>query len=253
MGDHKEFWEQRWAANRLQDLLNTHRDGRLGEFDEIFTRYLPKDLPILEAGCGLGQLVMALHSRGYHVEGVDYAAQTVARVKNVAPELNIRVGDVYNLDVPDGTYGGYISIGIFEHNPDGPIEGLREARRVLHQNGRALIAVPYLNAQRRKWLRAVPETERSTLDNGLSFYQFYYSSEEFSHLLRQSGLDVIEIYPYGVYAGLTRDFVLGRWLHARSFFAWRIHRRVTRLCSQAPLWARWRWAHMLMFVCRRSS
>jgi SAM-dependent methyltransferase len=148
IGEHREHWEERWSRGRIRELLAQASSGSLDDFEGLFTTYLPRDLRVLEAGCGLGQLVMALKSRGYLVEGVDYAAQTVATLNEVAPELNVRVGDVYNLDVPDETYGGYISIGIFEHNPDGPQKGLSEVRRVLDPRGVALISVPYLNQKR---------------------------------------------------------------------------------------------------------
>jgi SAM-dependent methyltransferase len=245
----REGWEARWSSHSLEDLLESYASGELGEF-EIFSQYLPKALPVLEAGCGLGQLVMALSARGYQVEGVDYAEQTIHRLKAIAPQLNVRVGDVYALDSPDNTFGGYISIGIFEHNPDGPLRGLSEVRRVLHPKGVAFIAVPFLNRKRQKLIRQCSIAENGILDNGFQFYQYYFSKEEFEGLLKKAGLKVIEIYPYAVYSGLTRDFALGRRLHERAFFFWQINRRITRWCRNAPKWARWRFAHMIMFICR---
>ena len=252
MGEHREHWEDRWAQGRIRELLAAASSGRLDEFEWLFTHYLPRDLPVLEAGCGQGQLVMALNSRGYLVEGVDYAAQTIGVLNEVAPELNTRVGDVYNLDVPDGTYGGYISIGIFEHNPEGPQKGLSEVRRVLNPRGVALISVPYLNTQRQKLLRRVPVAESTKHANGLQFYQYYFAREEFERHLRESGLEVIRLWPYALYSGVTRDFAVGSWLHSRKFFNWRIHRRITKWCRDSPEWVAWRWAHMLMFVCKRA-
>ena len=252
MGEHREHWEERWSQGRIRDLLAEASSGTLHEFDELFTQYLPRDLPVLEAGCGQGQLVMALDRRGYLVEGVDYAAQTIGLLNEVAPELKTRVGDVYNLDVPDGTYGGYISIGIFEHNPEGPQKGLSEVRRVLNPRGVALVSVPYLNTRRQKLLHRVPVAENPKHANGLQFYQYYFAREEFERYLRESGLDVIRLWPYSLYSGLTRDFTVGSWLHNREFFNWRIHRRITRWCRESPEWLVWRWAHMLMFVCKRA-
>jgi len=252
MGEHREHWEERWSKGRIRELLADASSGKLNEFDGLFTQYLPRDLPVLEAGCGQGQLVMALDRRGYLVEGVDYAAQTIGVLNEVAPELKTRVGDVYNLDVPDGSYGGYISIGIFEHNPEGPQKGLSEVRRVLHPRGVALISVPYLNTRRQKVLDRVPVAENAKHANGLQFYQYYFAREEFERYLRESGLEVIRLWPYSLYSGLTRDFTLGGWLHDREFFNWRIHRRITRWCREVPEWVGWRWAHMLMFVCKRA-
>jgi len=251
MGDQQIYWEKHWSQREIGETLAAHSRGKLDEFEGIFTRYLPRDLPILEAGCGLGQLVMALSSRGYQVEGVDYADQTIARIHTAAPELKVRVGDVYNLDVRDNTYGGYISIGIFEHNPVGPLAGLQEVHRVLHPLGIGLISVPYLNHERQKWLRWAPIASGSVCSNGVEFYQYYFSRQDFEARLHEAGLKVIEVFPYALYGAITRDFRLTQLLHEQKFFFWQIHRRITRWCREAPEWIRWRWAHMLMFVCRR--
>jgi SAM-dependent methyltransferase len=251
IGNHRVYWEQRWSQRAIRETLAAHSKGKLEEYEGIFTRYLPRDLPILEAGCGLGQLVMALSSRGYQVEGVDYADQTIARIQTAAPELNVRVGDVYNLDVRDNTYGGYISLGIFEHNPAGPLAGLKEVRRVLHPLGVGLISVPFLNRERQKWLRRAPVATNPVSSDGVGFYQYYFSSQDFEARLQEAGLQVVEIFPYALYGAVTRDFGLTQWLHEQKFFFWQIHRRITQWCREAPAWMRWRWAHMLMFVCRR--
>jgi SAM-dependent methyltransferase len=251
-GNGQHTWEERWSKRQLRETIASFRSGKLEEFDHIFTRYLPRDLPVLEAGCGLGQLVAALDARGYHIEGVDYAEETVSRIREAAPDLNVSVGDVYHLDVPSESYGGYISIGLFEHNQDGPLEGLQEVRRVLHPSGVALISIPHLNRARAKALSRVPQSEKSSTDDGLKFYQYYYSREEFAGYIREAGLQVVEEFPYGVYSGMTRDLTLGKWLGRKNFFSWQIQKRFIGICRQAPLWARWRWAHMLMFVCRRA-
>lgn len=249
-GGQREFWEERWSKREIGVVLSSHRTGKLDEFENLFSRHLPRDLPVLEAGCGIGQLVMALNSRGYQMEGVDYAEQTVARIQAAAPELNVRVGDVYSLNVPDGTYGGYISIGIFEHNPDGPLDGLKEVRRVLHPRGIALISVPYLNRERQTWLGQIPVATDQVLSSGLHFYQYYFSRDEFAAFLRKAELRIVEVFPYGTYSGLTRDFGLGRKLHDRNFYHWRLRTGFSRICSRAPMWARYRWAHMIMFACQ---
>jgi SAM-dependent methyltransferase len=244
-----DSWESHWAEHLHQYLLELYSTGYLGEF-EIFTRYLPKNDPVLEAGCGLGQLVMALAKRGYHVEGVDYAEQTVARIQALAPKLNVRVGNVYALDVPDGFYGGYISMGVFEHDSEGPLSGLREARRVMKPDGVAFITVPYLNPQRKKWLQKLGTSNDWRVSVELKFYQYYFSVIEFTQYLEQTGFEVQEVFPYAVSAGLTRDFAFGLWLEGKRFFHWRLKKWFLDLCEHAPTWARRRWGHMLMFVCR---
>jgi len=246
-------WDERWSGSLLKQRLAANGNGNLGEFTELFTRYLPKDMPVLEAGCGPAHLVKALANRGYRVEGVDYGEQTVSAVRSIAPELQVRLGDVYNLDVDDQHYGGYISIGVFEHDPGGPLKGLRETARVLSRHGFALLSVPFLNQERRRWLEKVPEATEPELSNGLKFYQYYFSPEEMESHIRGAGLEVVESYPYSVEAGLMRDFTFLHWLQSKRRGMWRLRRPFNRLCAHSPLWMRWRLAHMIMFVCRRGS
>lgn len=244
-------WENYWSQINIESLVEKAVGGYLGEF-EVILKYLPKDKPILEAGCGLGQLVLALQSRSYKVEGVDFSETTIQRMMNLVPEINLRVGDVNHLDVPDGYYGGYLSFGVLEHNPDGPDAGLREARRVLSPGGIAIISVPYINSKRARRLSVSQIiNDEKLLDNNLSFYQYYFSKSEFIKHLEQYDLRVIDLFPYAVYAGLTRDFSLGRWLFANRFFSYRLREYVLDSCNRASIWVRFRYAHMMMYICQR--
>ena len=244
------FWKERWSNKNIKQILENYSKGKLDEYDAIFSQYLPKDLPILEAGCGVGQIVMALKSLGYCVEGVDCEEDTINRITQIAPDLNVRVGDINNLDIPDETYGGYISLGVMEHNPDGPLRALKEAARILHKEGVALISVPYLNTIRKKMLKNAQETQFPDSSNKLKFYQYYFSKKEFEDLLFKAGLEVIEMFPHAVFASITRDFSLGRRLYQHGFFVYRIHKVVSRLCANSPYWTRYHFGHMVMFVCR---
>ena len=71
------FWERQWGKSDLARYLARFRNGRLGYFDAPFRRYLPRDAPVLEGGCGRGQHVLALARLGYDVHGVEYAEETV--------------------------------------------------------------------------------------------------------------------------------------------------------------------------------
>ncbi len=248
-GKIKNFWEETWGRKLVAEALERARHGRIDECNNLFAKYLPKGQPVLEAGCGMGQLVMALHVLGYNVEGVDTAGETIRKIREAAQELNVREGDIYRMDVPDNYYAAYISIGVLEHNPDGPEAGLKEARRILKPGGTALISVPYLNAARAKKKAKAPKADAVRI-GGWEFYQYYFSKEEFSGILKKSGFEIVEIFPYALYSGLSRDYKIGSWLADKKFFFWRLHRLVTKFCRESPLWLRMRCSHMIMFVCR---
>ena len=125
------FWDEHWKDQISPETYKRADRGKLGFFERPFTQYLPKSGRILEAGCGLGQYVLALRSRGYDCEGVEWGEDTVQAIKALRPEAPIRIGDVTQLDVPDGYYTGYISLGVVEHQPEGPEKFLQEAKKYL--------------------------------------------------------------------------------------------------------------------------
>jgi SAM-dependent methyltransferase len=156
------------------------RNGRLAWYEKPFGQYLPRKGRILEAGCGLGQWVLALRARGYEAEGVEWSTKTVDEVRRLVPDLPIRAGDVRQLDVPDGYYAAYISLGVVEHVREGPESFLQEAHRVLTPGGVILIAVPRFHVLRR--LKARLGMYPSPCD-GTRFYQYAFTHGEFLSLL----------------------------------------------------------------------
>lgn len=238
-----QYWDDVWAGQQTKDMYAQAQKGELGYYEEIFPAYLPKQGKILEAGCGLGQFVIALRVRGYDAEGVDYGKQTVDFIKSQFPDLPVRLGDVTKLDMRDGAYQGYISLGVMEHRVEGPEPFLKEAQRILAPGGIALISVPYLNFLRRLKLKlgAFSGSQR-----GLDFYQYVYSPQEFDEFLGQAGFDVIAHHQYGGFKGVKDELPwLGRWFEIPQV-GWRLRKFLMN----------WRWAerrmgHMMMYVCRR--
>src|SRR5687767_12506805 len=75
------MWEERWRDRSLTGLTLRSASGFLDEFEYPFATYLPRRGPILEAGCGTGLYVAALRARGYEIEGIDYASETIQRIQ----------------------------------------------------------------------------------------------------------------------------------------------------------------------------
>jgi SAM-dependent methyltransferase len=247
--EQQQFWEHRWQSMNLEVLLKNARSGKLGEMERPYHQYLPKDGCILEAGCGTGRVVCALQARGYKVEGIDYAAETIQQVRLVDPSLEVRVGDILAIDRPDGFYAAYISLGVLEHHIEGVQAGLREAWRVLRPGGIGLIMVPYLNRARRRIYAHAPEFNPQAVQSGYRFYQYQEDIGDFNEQLTQAGFEILETIPVQLFEGLTVDWRLGRWLEKRHFFSWKLSRAVKRTCEGAPGWLQLGYSHMLLFAC----
>jgi SAM-dependent methyltransferase len=247
--EQRQFWEQRWQGMNLNTLLENARSGKLGEMERPYRQYLPKDGRILEAGCGTGRVVCALQARGYTVEGIDYATETIQRVRQVDPSLDVRAGDILAVDRPDGYYAAYISLGVLEHHSAGPQAGLKEAWRVLCPGGIGLIMVPYLNRVRQRIYARAPEFDPQAVPAGYRFYQFQEDTGDFNKQLARAGFEILEVIPTQLFEGLTGDWRLGRWLEKRHFFSWKLSQGVKRLCEGATSGVKLGYSHMLLFAC----
>lgn len=238
------YWARHW--DRMLEAWDPYPSavqGDLGPFEDVFTRHLQKRGLILEAGCGLGQLVIAMRQRGWEAEGVDYAKDTIEYVKRRFATLPVRYGDVTRLDVPDGYYSGYISIGVVEHLRDGPGPILREACRVLKPGGVALISVPHFNAVRRAKARL--GCYQGPREAG-EFYQYAFSSREFDLWLREAGFDVVEHVRYSGFKGLVDEFPSMATVMDLPY----VGRRCRKLLLRSKLLDQL-FGHMLMAVCRK--
>jgi SAM-dependent methyltransferase len=234
------YWDSVWSDKETDKLYAHAQKGDLGYYENIFPKYLPQQGKILEAGCGQGQIVLALTVLGYDVEGVDYAENTIQFIKSKFPQLHVRVGDVTALDVPDGHYAGYISIGVMEHNVNGPDTFLKEAHRILQPGGMAFISVPYLNILRR--FKGKLGSYKGD-PQGEEFYQYAYSKKDFSGHLQRMGFDLVATQQYGGYKGVKDELPLNGLFNLPQ--GWRLRKFLMH-----SKWADRHIGHMMMYVAR---
>ena len=202
-----EFWDNHWKTNTSPEpkvFFRRYLKGYLGygQLRHVFLKYLPRNGLILEAGCGMGQYVAALRSRGYNCIGVDFAKKTIESVKNYLPDLPVNKDDILQLDFEDQSIDSYISLGVIEHFKDGPYKALKEAYRVLKENGLLIVSIPQAFAWRKR--SAYPENK--PLPHNASFYQYAFSADEFREIVFNAGFSVIAEYGYSSHYALRLRF-----------------------------------------------
>ena len=239
-----DYWDTHWEGHLSQEMYKGAEDGHLGWFEEPFNCYLPHNGLILEAGCGLGKYVLALRVRGYDVEGVESGAGTVRTVRQLYPDLPIRVGDVTHLEVPQGHYSGYISLGVVEHCREGPELFFQESYRVLKPGGIALFSVPYFHPLRR--LKALLGFYKGQCD-GLDFYQYAFTEEEFCSLLQGKGFTVIDRFLYDGFKGVKDEIPFLLNVFQRKYVGWRLEQWL-----RSSEWIEQTLGHMILFACRKT-
>ena len=203
-----EFWDKHWQIDDLRRYLQAFTFSNDGLFITAVKHFLPVGSTILEGGCGRGQLVNALHNQGYRVIGVDFASVTVAKINQVMPELDVRVGDIRNLQLEDTTLDGYISAGVIEHFWGGYAQILAEMQRTIKFGGFLFITFPYMSPLRRFKARlgCYPRCVSQELDcQQENIYQFAFPLESVQHDLEQMGFVLYQCQTFGGIKGLKDE------------------------------------------------
>jgi 2-polyprenyl-3-methyl-5-hydroxy-6-metoxy-1,4-benzoquinol methylase len=144
-------------------------------------------LRVIDIGCGFGDLLIYLRSRGCETLGVDLDPRSAAQAAHYG--VDIRVGTVSDLALPAASFDVAVMCHSLEHVPD-PSADLREVARILKPGGRLHIAVPNgasagLQIEGRDWAHLshplhVWFFDRTTLGALLERHGFRLVSEPYS-------------------------------------------------------------------------
>jgi SAM-dependent methyltransferase len=189
---HADFWTEHWGGHSVEELLAVARGSPL---TALITGALPPGAIVLEAGCGLGQYVILLRERGWRAAGVDGSLQALVACRR-ARAVPLAASDLRSLAVRTGALGGYVSLGVVEHDVEGPDAILAEAHRVLAPGGILVISVPYLNGARRlagPWIR---RGQAAIQRAGGAFYQYAFTRRELLAALRRQRFEPLAAAPY---------------------------------------------------------
>jgi len=206
-----EFWDKHWNTADLRTVLMNSKEDKM--FVPLVKKYLPKESVVLEGGCGTGHIVHALQYQGYRAIGVDFAANTIANIKQAVPELDVRFGDVRALDLPDASLDGYVSGGVIEHFWNGYEPIIKEMQRTVRIGGFLFVSFPYLSTLRRLkiLLRMYPFARKTEMDAQVdTFYQFALSVWRVQSDLETLGFQLKESRMYGGLKGFKDEVALFR-------------------------------------------
>ncbi len=187
-------WEQIWDSASVEAELRCVRTPRSMETIRAYLPYLPQDAPLLEAGSGLGAVVLVLRELGYDVIGLDYALNALEEVHQYDSALELLGGDVHHLPFADNTLGAYLSFGVLEHFEHGMDDALAEAYRVLCPGGTLVLTIPYPNVVQRliAWRRKL---NGGQMLNDEDFYESAYTRAALESAVARAGFRVEQTLP----------------------------------------------------------
>ena len=131
----------RYTHGHHDAVLRSHRWRTAENSAAYLLDELRSGQRLLDLGCGPGTITLDLAERVApgEVVGIDASADVVAeaeaaRVAAGAESVTFSVGDVYDLDHPDGSFDVVHAHQVLQHLSD-PVAALGEARRVLRSGG----------------------------------------------------------------------------------------------------------------------
>lgn len=234
--DYDNFYEDFFVKKDQELSFHDPRMARRRQtILECLKRRLQPGSKILDAGCGLGE-VLADMPDGYTLSGFEYAKSNVEFCKKrLGNKAEIRHGSIYEIPFENNSMDAVLCLEVLEHIED-DARGVRDIARVLRPGGIFIVAVPYTFY----W----PDYQQ------LMGHFRHYTRQSLMTMLKDNGLDTIEVLPNfpNWHQTYTRKYVslrarvltLGKLAGGGSLFSfkwpWQKERAIDRLeASLKPL------------------
>lgn len=202
------YWDEHWSKSDIVTVLKNKRLSRDQQFVvNITKKYLAPGSKIIEGGSGVGDKVKALHEVGYLVTGVDFAKETVSKVRLINPDLDIVLGDIKQLQFDNSEFDGYWSLGVIEHFFNGFDDIVSEMRRVLKVKGYLFLTVPIMS-NIRKVKSVCGMYPNWFIDKNDDFYQYALNKEYIVEEMQKHGFLLVNYKGWSGLKGL-KDEIAG--------------------------------------------
>jgi len=209
-------WSQ--AALRVEGTGSFSAEAWEGRMmRDVIRRYLPKDGVIVDAGCGTAKWPIYLRRAGYRCVGVEISPDACRMARAVDPALPLVGADTRRMPLRTAAADALLSLGVVEHDEAGPLENLRELRRILKPGRLLVVAVPFNNLFRRlvvNHLQRYVTWTRRRANMRLGFAEYRFTTRELRRSLREAGFAPIAAYPND----LLPPKVMGLWVDYDHLF-----------------------------------
>jgi glycosyltransferase involved in cell wall biosynthesis/SAM-dependent methyltransferase len=113
---------------------------RIAGLQKPYVEMLRGREPVLDCGCGRGELLELLRAEGVTASGIDFDAEMLAEAERIG--LDVTLGDAVEAlrDAAEGAYGAVTAMQVIEHLPEPALmEFFQAARRALRAGGRLIV------------------------------------------------------------------------------------------------------------------
>ena len=160
---------------------------------------------ILDIGSGPGIIIEELLNRGAKITAIDIAPNMIKLLKNRFKHINLvaKTGNIENIDSPNNSYDYVTALGVLEYLETDE-KALSEIKRVLKENGEAIISFPNYYSPWRLWNRILLATfglpwqlfKNLTGRNPHPIKHREHTKKQIREIVGNSGLKIMEIIGY---------------------------------------------------------
>ncbi len=192
-----DYWEDDGAG------VNVYEDSRLrAELRRRYARYLTVidadrtgTGALLDAGCGIGNFLMAARDAGWCVAGVEVSAKAAAIARRVG--LDVEISALEDSRQPPGAFDVVTLWDLIEHVED-PVGALRAVHDKLRPGGTVFLETPNEGFWGRSLLRRAFAASRGRVDLLSYFYypdhRFYFTRATLVRLLETAGFKDVRVW-----------------------------------------------------------
>ena len=151
-----------------------------------FLALLPSGGKLVDIGCGHGVDCANAHSKGFDIVGIDLSEQMLSIARRNHPNIDFRLADMRNLNLPHGEFDGAISSCSLIHVPKDDVpKTLRQIADLLKKGG-----LLYL------WMLSSTDSQELFVDEpfrpGEKTFVNVVSIKEVNSLLADAGFEIIQ-------------------------------------------------------------
>lgn len=186
----RQVSEKLYHDEKASKTTTNYGGGRFNKPERHFWSLIgqPRDLTILDFGCGNGWLSILLGRLGNRVYGIDISGEMIKKAKQLAEASEVTSNTIFmeiaaeGLDFPDASFDMIVGSSILHHTE---LEStLRNIRKVLKGSGRAIFMEPMnQNIFLKLWRFMTPwrrsKTEKALTAEDIKLIRTFFPSTQF--------------------------------------------------------------------------